>query len=126
MEEIIRLEDQSYILTTSPRVDDRPSVLKQGDTFGVFDRYGDVHPVGRGDQGIYHTGTRFLSRLSMSVCGERPLLLGSTLNENNILLNSDMTNPDLREGRQITVPRGALHIFRSKFLWEGVAYDRIR
>jgi glycogen debranching enzyme len=126
MEEIIRLEDQFYILTTSPRVDDRTCVLKQGDTFGVFDRYGDVQPVGRGDQGLYHDGTRFLSRLNMSLCGERPLLLGSTLNENNTLLNSDMTNSDLREGGQVTVPRGAIHVFRSRFIWHGVAYDRIR
>jgi glycogen debranching enzyme len=126
MQEIIRLEDQFYILTTSPRVDDRACVLKHEDTFGVFDRYGDISPLGKGDQGIYHKGTRFLSTLGLTVCGQKPLLLGSTLNQNNLFLNSDMTNPDIKDPVQGLIPKGALHIFRSKFLWDAVCYDRIR
>src|SRR5438270_9630355 len=126
MEEIVQLEDQYYIVTSSPRVDDRTCVLKEGDMFGVFDRFGDIQPLGRGDQGLYSAGTRFVSRLNLSVGGQRPLLLGSTLNENNILMNSDMTNPDLRNGQHIDIPRGALHVFRTKFLWEGVCYERLR
>ena len=38
--EIIRLENQLYILATSSRVDDRTRVLKHGETFAVFDRFG--------------------------------------------------------------------------------------
>ena len=44
MNEIIRFEDRWYILATSPYGDDRTRVLKNGDTFGVFDRYGDYAP----------------------------------------------------------------------------------
>src|SRR5205823_2745224 len=119
MEEIIRLEEQFYILTTSSRVDDRTCVLKDGDTFAVFDRYGDAQPLGKGDQGLYHAGTRYVSRIGLKVCGERPVLLGSTINDNNIVVNSDMTNPDIRDGQAIAIPRGALHIFRTKFLLDG-------
>src|SRR5262249_52406851 len=32
----------------------------------------------------------------------------------------------VRAGDQVLVPRGTLHLFRSKFLWHGVCYERIR
>src|SRR2546426_9260610 len=60
--DIIRLQDQFYILATSSRVDDRTRVLKHGDTFAVFDRFGDMASVGMGELGPYHEGTRFVSR----------------------------------------------------------------
>jgi hypothetical protein len=43
-------EDKSafYILATSPQADEQTRVLKQGDTFGVFDHYGDVKQIGLG------------------------------------------------------------------------------
>ena len=50
-------------------------VLKHGDTFAVFDRYGDIAAGGAGEQGLYHAGTRFLSRLELRLEGGRPLLL---------------------------------------------------
>ena len=36
-------------------------VLKHDETFAVFNRYGDVIPIGLGEQGLYHLGTRHLS-----------------------------------------------------------------
>jgi predicted subunit of tRNA(5-methylaminomethyl-2-thiouridylate) methyltransferase len=48
MTEVLRI-DQYSIVATSTRVDDRTRVLKQGETFAVFDRLGDVVPVGQGD-----------------------------------------------------------------------------
>src|SRR5206468_4324067 len=79
---------------SSPRVDVRTRVLKDGETFAVFDRYGDLQPVGLGEQGLYHDGTRFLSRLELRVFGRRPLLLSSTVKDDNILLTVDLANPD--------------------------------
>ena len=79
MREIIRVKDQYYILATSSLADDRTRVLKQGETFAVFDRYGDIHPLGLGEQGIYHQGMRHLSRLALRLQGSRPLLLSSTV-----------------------------------------------
>ena len=44
--EVIRVRDEFYIRSSSPRVDVRTRVLKQGDTFAVFDRFGDVETFG--------------------------------------------------------------------------------
>ncbi len=53
--------------TSSRRPRTRPEtrVLKHGETFGVFDGFGDI-AVGRRGQGLYHDGTRYLSRFA---CG---------------------------------------------------------
>ena len=76
-EEIIPFHEHFYILSTSPRIDDRTRVLKQGDTFAVFDRYGDIEQFGAGELGLYHSDTRFLSRLTLKIDSGRPLLLSS-------------------------------------------------
>jgi glycogen debranching enzyme len=101
-------------------------VLKHGDTFAVFDRYGDVVPYGLGEQGLYHDGTRFLSRFELRLDRRRPLLLSSTVKEDNELLTVDLTNPDLVSGESVRIARDSLHLFRSKFLWDGVCYEKWR
>ena len=126
MEEIIRVKDQYYILATSSLADDRTRVLKQGETFAIFDCRGDIHPVGLGEQGVFHEGTRFLSRLELLFGDKRPLLLSSTVNENNELLAVDLMNPDVIIDGEVRIPRGSLHIFRSKFLWQGTCFERLR
>ena len=45
--EVIRIHDQFYILSTSGRIDDRTRVLKHGDMFAVFDRFGDIERFGK-------------------------------------------------------------------------------
>ena len=126
MDEIISFNDQFYILASSSMADNRTRVLKHGETFGVFDRYGDIQPVGRGTQGLYHEGTRFLSRQELFLDNDRPMLLSSTVKEDNALLAVDMTNPDLYRDGRIAVPRGSVHVFRSRYLWKGVGYERFR
>ncbi|HEX9443630.1 MAG TPA: amylo-alpha-1,6-glucosidase, partial [Candidatus Binatia bacterium] len=46
--------------------------------------------------------------------------------DDNTLLAVDLTNPDVTMGEQVMVPRGTLHIFRSKFLWQAVCYERFK
>ncbi|TYO99602.1 glycogen debranching enzyme [Geothermobacter ehrlichii] len=125
MDEIIQVRDQYYIQASSCLADDRTRVLKQGETFAVHDCRGDIQPVGRGEQGLYHQGTRFLSRLEFFVNRQRPLILSSTVNNRNELLAVDLTNPDLVLGDR-QVPRGSLHLFRSKFLWNRCCFERLR
>jgi glycogen debranching enzyme len=126
-DEVLRHQDKFYIQATSSRTDDRTRVLKHGQMFAVFDRHGDVQPVGLGEQGVYFDGTRFLSRLELRVGGRRPLLLSSTVKKQNDLLAVDLSNPDLKEiGGSLTLARGELHIFRSTFLYRGVCYERLR
>src|ERR1051326_7134384 len=99
--EVIEVGDQYYILAKSPLADDRTLVLKHDDTFAIFDRYGDIQPVGLGEQGIYHAGTRFLSKLVLQIAGKRPMLLSSTIREDIFCLEFAPLNPDLGDGDEI-------------------------
>jgi len=124
--DIIRVKDQFYILATSSLANEQNRVLKHAETFAIFDHHGDIRPLGFEDHGIYHQGTRFLSRLALRLEGRSPLLLSSTVREDNDLLVVDLTNPDFlsRDGNMIH--RGRVHVGRSIFLWEGCYYERIR
>jgi glycogen debranching enzyme len=118
--------DPFYILAPSPQADESSRVLKHGETFAVYDHYGDIKPVGLGEEGLYHEGTRFLSGLVLRLDNERPLFLSSTVKEENELLAVDLTNTDTYRDGHLAIPRGTLHIFRAKFLWNGVQYERLR
>jgi glycogen debranching enzyme len=125
MQEVIQIEDQYYILATSDRAADRTRVLKEGETFAIFDCHGDILPIGLGEQGIFHEGTRFLSKLELRFAGIRPLLLGSTINKQNEFLSVDLMNPDfMADDRQIR--RDSIHIYRSKFIWKGKCFEQLR
>jgi glycogen debranching enzyme len=126
MQEIIEVQDEFYILTKAARLSEQTRVLKHGDTFAVFDRVGDIHRVGRGEQGLYHDGTRHLCRFELRVMAHRPLLLSSTIRDDNATLTVDLTNPDIASNGQIGLARDQVHVFRSAFLWQGVCYERLR
>jgi glycogen debranching enzyme len=115
-----------YILATSPQADVHTRVLKSGDTFAVFDHSGNITPTGLGEEGIYHEGTRYLSCLLLGLNDSGPLFLSSTVKADNDLLAVDLTNPDTSVDGEVAIPRGTLHLFRSKFLWNGVCYERLR
>lgn len=125
MTDVIRVTDQFYILATHPTAD-QTKVLKHGDTFAVFDHHGDIQPVGLGEQGLYHGGTRYLSHWVLEFGGTRPLLLNSTVTEDNDILSVDLTNPDVYVHGRVLLPRGTLHLARSKLLWNGVCYEQLR
>ena len=121
-DEVLSHHDKFYIQATSSRTDDRTRVLKHGRMFAVFDRHGDVQPVGFGEQGVYFDDTRFLSRLELRIGGRRPLLLSSTVKKENDLLAVDLSNPDLKAaGGSLTLARGELHVFRAPFSGTGSA-----
>ena len=126
MEDADCLTDQCSIVASSSLTEEHVEVLKQGDTFGLFDRYGDIHSLRTGSQGLYHEGTRFLSRFELTMNGERPLLLSSTVKEDNVLLNVDLMNPDMTREGQVEVTRGALHMSRTRFLRQGLCFERLR
>ncbi len=127
MDDVIQINDQWYVRAGSSRVDDRTRVLKHDDTFATLDRWGDVQPMGIGDQGIYHQGTRFLSREELQVNQRRPLLLNSMVKEDNSLLVVDLTTPDLYDARgRLMVRKGVVHLFRAKLLHKGVQYEHLR
>lgn len=122
--DVIEVGQQFYIRADSSLADGRILPLLHKDTFAVFDRYGDIQPVGLGQQGLFHEETRHLSRFEMRIAGHKPLLLSSTVHEDNVMLAVDLTNPDI-ELLSGDLPRGTLHISRNKFLAEGVCFDQI-
>src|SRR5205809_2946668 len=124
--EVIRVRNEFYIRSSSARVDVRTRVLKQGDTFAVFDRFGDIETFGTGELGLYYQDTRFLSRLTLKLGKDRPLLLSSTVREDNAVMAVDATNPDAWRDGEIVIPRGTVHVFRSKILWEKTCHERLR
>src|SRR5690606_27257473 len=101
----------------------RPRTLKHDDTFGVFDHNGDILSGPGSPEGIYHRDTRHLSHLYLTLAGERPMLLSSTVRDNNAILSCDLTNPDIfdAEGRKI-LEHDLLHIRRSRFLYRARSY----
>jgi glycogen debranching enzyme len=121
---ILVVEEPYHILATSPETDTRARVLKQGETFAVFDYFGDIKLVGRQEEGIYHEGTRFLSCLILRLGQDRPLLLSSIVKRDKAELMVDLTNPDIPIERGI-IPHGTIHLLRSKFLWQNCCYEKL-
>ncbi len=120
------VEIQFYIPATSSLLERRPRALKHDDTFGVFDHYGDIVSVEGNPEGLYYKDTRYLSGLQMLIEDRRPLLLSSTVQNNNSLLTADLTNPDIFVDGKLRLPRDTIHIVRSKFLWQGACYERVK
>jgi glycogen debranching enzyme len=127
MDDVIQVQDQFYILATASRVGERTAVLQHGDTFAVFDLHGDIGLFGAGEQGLYHEGTRYLSRFRLRLNGLRPLLLSARVKEDNDLFGADLTNPDMPLGPpDVVLSRDIVHLFRARFLWNGTCHERIR
>lgn len=126
MDDVRLIDGDWYVLASSSRTDDRTRVLKHAETFCLFDRYGDIQHIGLGEQGIYHQGTRFLSLYELSVNNRRPMLLNSTVKQDNSMMTVDMTTGNLYDNDRLIVPRGSLHIFRAKVLWQDAQYEHLR
>ena len=120
------MEDTFYILATDAPADYVGRVLKDGETFAVFDPHGDIQAIGFGQEGLYHEGTRFLSRLLFKLGNARPFLLNSVIKDDNSLFVVHLTNPDVYQRGQIQIPRGTLHITRTKRLQQSLCYETLR
>jgi glycogen debranching enzyme len=127
MPQKIQIGDKWYVAATSAGAEDQSKVLKNDETFAMFDRFGDIGVMAPGKEGLYHNDTRFLSQQELLIDGVRPLHLGSSVEESNSLLVIDLMNPDLpatnkREG----LAKGTLHIFRAKLLWRSACHEHVR
>jgi len=114
-----------YIAAHDSLVDEPPRTLKHGDTFALFDHYGDLASRRGNTLGLYHEDTRYLSRLKLTIESRSPLLLCSTVHTNNAVLDVDLTNPDIKHGDQLVLPKDTVHFARAKFLWNGGCYETI-
>jgi glycogen debranching enzyme len=103
----------------------RPRTLKHGDSFALFDRAGDLDGLPGSPEGLFHLDTRYLSLLGLRVNGEVPVLLGSAVSPDNITLTCDLTNPEMPADAGGPLPRGRLHLRRTKFIWNGACHERV-
>ncbi len=116
---------QFYIPATSSLIERRPRTLKHGDTFAMFDHYGDLSGGAFSPEGLYHQDTRYLSLLHMEINGRKPLLLSSTVQKNNALLRVDLTNPDIFLENELLLAKDTVHLLRSKYVWQSACYETI-
>jgi glycogen debranching enzyme len=121
-----RPEDAHHILADSSLTAEPVRVLKHGDTFALFDQYGDIRPGTNKEEGLYHDGTRFLSRFVLELEAARPSFLSSTVRDDNDQLTVALTNPDLCRDGRVYLPLGSLHLGLKRFLWHGVCYQELR
>ena len=126
MSDVLQIDDQFAILADAQRIAGPLRVLKHGDTFSVFDQHGDIIGGEAEEQGLYYHGTRFLSTLELLLARRRPLLLSSTVSDDNVVFVADFTNVDVRRDDRLELPRGEIHLFRSRIVGEGFSIDRVR
>jgi glycogen debranching enzyme len=126
MAEMLRLAEQYTILSEAEPSPTPVRVLKHGNSFAVFDPHGDVLPPPSGEHGLYHAGTRFLSQFELLLARRQPLLLSSTISEDNTVFTADLTNPDVVKDGRVLVARGLLHLFRSRVLADGAMLECLR
>ncbi|MBV9290797.1 MAG: amylo-alpha-1,6-glucosidase, partial [Hyphomicrobiales bacterium] len=106
-------QHEPFVIAAAASLQDlRPLILKHGDVFGVFDKNGDAEPA-TGAEGLYYLDTRHLSRFSITIEGARPMLLSSTLRDDNATLTCDLTNPDLFDGPgRLRIEHDLIHVRR--------------
>ncbi|MGF7231277.1 amylo-alpha-1,6-glucosidase [Arachidicoccus sp.] len=114
--------DKFHIQSDSTHVDNSTHVLNHSNSFAIFDRWGNIYSDGKTPHGIYHRGTRFINHWLLKIDSKKPLLLGSTIKENNNILSIDLTNPVLQEGK---IPENTLHIFRHQLIRENGFFEKI-
>jgi glycogen debranching enzyme len=100
--------------------------LKNADMFGVFDLSGNIQPYEGGTEGLYNRDTRHLSVFDLTIGGGRPVLLSSTLRNDNGALICDLANPDLMEGDQVAVEHSVIHMRRTRFMINATCFERVQ
>src|SRR5690349_20155589 len=117
-------ESQYRIEATGAFRQPRTRVLKHGDTFAVFNQFGDIAGASGSPDGLYHEDTRYLSQLELRLNGDRPLLLSANPGEDNALLTVDLANPDMTDLDGRALHRERIYINRRQFVWED-AYNEL-
>lgn len=97
--------------------------LKDGRTFAVLGAWGDVNPHQPGEHGLYHHGTRYLSRLALRIGGKWPVLLHASTRADNVCHSTEMVSPPLSS--PAALERGAVHLARSACVIAGSYRERL-
>ncbi len=114
-----------YIKSATSLQERRPRALKSGHTFAVFDPRGDIVAAAGSPDGIYHRDTRYLSRLELRLNDAPLLLLSSNVQEDNVVLTVDLTNPDLGPSNQGELRGERIHVNRRRYITPNCCYERL-
>src|SRR5688572_5417192 len=98
-------------------------VLKEGETFVVANRQGDIEG---GADGHFHNDTRMLSRFRLSLGDTSPVLLSSYVTRDNVFFVAHMTNRLLPPLGGTSTGEGLVYIKRVRFLHEDRMYERFK
>lgn len=90
-----------------------PFVLKDGETFAMLDSRGEICPETHPDSGIFHRGTRHVSRLELGIWDHAPVVLSSTEREELGLHISHLSNDTHNDS---SPAQGSVHIEKSTVL----------
>lgn len=100
--------------------------LKNGDMFGVFDLSGNILPYEGGTEGLYNRDTRHLSVFELTVGGGKPVLLSSTIRDDNTALICDLANPDLSKDGKVVLEHSIIHIRRVRYMINATLFERVQ
>ncbi|MTI27112.1 amylo-alpha-1,6-glucosidase [Fulvivirga kasyanovii] len=113
------------VLADASYIDDRTQVLNHCDTFSITSRSGDILPLGKEVQGVYHQDTRFINELRLLLNDQYPVLLSSNIKEANDVLSVDLTNPLIALPDETKLPQGSIHLHRSQLVRNGRFHEKI-
>lgn len=97
-------------------------VLKDGDSFLVSNRYGDID---EGSHGLFHHDTRLLSIYRLRLGETWPALLSAAVTQDNVFFVAHLTNQKLPPLGGQSAQKGLVHICRSRFLCHERMFERI-
>lgn len=105
--------------------DERIQVLNHCNSFAILDHRGDVSPLGKELQGLYFCDTRYISQLELRLNNRRCTLLSSSVKEENEILSTDLTNPEIKLEDDTYIPAESIHIKRSQFVRENFFHEEV-
>ncbi|MGD9881675.1 amylo-alpha-1,6-glucosidase [Reyranella sp.] len=115
-----------FIPAAASLAERRPRTLKHADSFGIFNPSGDAIAGPGSPEGLFYRDTRHLSHFLLTLNEQLPILLSSTVRDDNALLTCDLTNPDLYapDGR-LLLEHDVIHLHRLRFLWNSTCHERL-
>ena len=123
--EEVRPEDEYYLLASASAQRRPQFLLNHAESFAIFDLAGDIPLARREAYGLFHCGTRFLSRYELRLNGQLPLLLSTTTTHEGSGVATYLSNADEVQQGQIVLLRDSVAIRRDKTLFAGTLYERL-
>src|SRR5579863_3641894 len=114
-----------YIPVTESTAGNDRHVLKNANSFAVFDEFGQIQASRPAAEGLFFEDTRYLSRLAITINGVRPLLLSSTVTEGNTMLSVDLANPEVADHKQAGLAPASVHVLNEITLGSDALFSAI-